>query len=163
MFFDPIDDFESFYGTTVLTAHAESGSTTSGIYTKEQQLDSDFYLTFGYYARYDNNKAAGVDLGYDEQVVVRVEAENSVSCPTTDAFAYWFRTNTNLPQDLRATIIGLTEEGYLRGSKDLSATIYPDSTAFQYGKEFTVIITAKDFSGNEMPPYILTFKIEDEP
>jgi hypothetical protein len=45
----------------------------------------------------------------------------------------------------------------------LPAKIYPHSTAYFYGKEFRVVVKAKDFAGNEMVPLVSSYKIEDKP
>jgi hypothetical protein len=45
----------------------------------------------------------------------------------------------------------------------MQAIIYPHSTAYFYGKEFKVVVKAKDFAGNQMEPLILNYRIEDKP
>jgi hypothetical protein len=121
-----------------------------------------FYLTYGYVVEYVNRPQGGWDLGYDSSVVVRASAENMASCPIKNAEAFWFETESRPNKHLGARIVGIptTEFTDVRG---LSATIYPQSTAFFYGKKYTVVLRAKDFAGNEMEPFEFEFKIEDEP
>ena len=47
------------------------------------------------------------------------------------------------------------------GNKDLGASIYPWTTAYFYDKVFRMELTVKDFSGNEMKPFVLVFKVEN--
>ena len=82
------------------------------------------------------------------------------TCPSLDALAWEFETRPRYKRDLSASIIC---KRYGAETTNLSAEIYPHSTAYYYNKEFTVTINAKDFSGNAMEPYVLTYKIEDKP
>lgn len=148
MYYDPVDDFSSLIGSTEFLVHAENDN---GDY-----LEKSFYLTSGYIVEYDNTYQ---NYGANQKVVVRMLAENNASCPVFDGFAYYFETAQDNFKDLPATIKGLPVE-----SKDLSASISPQTDLlFLYGKTFRVEIRAKDFSGNEMEPYIFEFRIEDDP
>jgi hypothetical protein len=149
MCYDPIDDFASLMGPTTFTVHAENDNGDS--------LERDYYLTYGYKVEFDNIYRTGYDFDYENKIVVRMTAENLASCPKTTTDAYWFETEGRKSKDLSA---------YIRvtgGINELSASIYPDSTAYFYEKEFRVVITAKDYAGNEMEPFILVYKIEDKP
>lgn len=152
--YNPEDDFGSLQGPTVFTIHAEN---ECGDY-----LEDDFYLTFGYVVEYNNSPGIidGIDYGFNSKIAVRVTAEDYASCPTSNSLAWEFESKQRFSNDLGASIVGR-----FSGSvhEDLSAIIYPQSTAYFYGKEFTVVVNAKDFTGNQMEPFILTYKIEDKP
>jgi hypothetical protein len=152
MYYDPVDDFTSFIGSTTVTAHAENDN--------GDLLELDYYLTSGYLVEYINKEPQPIDFGDDNRIVVRMEAENFASCPLTTANGYWFVTENFYNQDLNATIVGVAQEGMSSYNIDLSAEIYPQSLAFFYDKEFTVVLTARDFSGNELE-YDFQFKIEN--
>jgi len=148
MCYDPVDNFVSITGATTFTVHAQNNN--------GDVLERDYYLASGYVVEYDNRAQ---DYDYNSQVVVRMTAENYASCPTSSTYAYWFTTEQNLPKDLTASIVGIPW-----GVKDLTAEIAPQTdTMFVYGKVIKVEVRAKDLAGNEMPPYIFEFKIEDKP
>ena len=84
------------------------------------------------------------------------------SCPTEGSYAYWIVPFENVPKDLSASITGVPEFPPLSETY-LSASIYPQSTAFEYGKEFTVVLTCSDYGNNQMTPYIMKFTVEDQP
>lgn len=148
MCYDPDDNFALFLGSTTLTVHAENDN--------GDVLERDYYLTSGYLVEYDNRLQ---DYGYDNQVVVRMTAENFASCPLYSTTAYWFTTEQKIPKDLGASIVGIPWS-----AGDLSASITPDTgLAYLYGKTFRVEVNVRDFAGNRMTPYIFEFRIEDEP
>jgi hypothetical protein len=139
MCYNPDDNYASFLGS-------DNGDV----------LERDYYLTSGYLVEYDNRTQ---DYGYDNQVVVRMTAENFASCPLYATTAYWFTTEQTIPKNLGASIVGVPW-----GTEDLSASITPDTgLAYLYGKTFRVEVNARDFAGNRMTPYIFEFRIEDEP
>lgn len=144
MSYDPADDFSSLMGPTTFTVHAlnDIGETS----------EKDYYLTYGYKVKFNN---FDMDFGYGTQVVVRIVAENLASCPKKDSTAYWFETRQQYSKDLSCSI-----ESNPIG--ELSASIYPQSTAYFYGQTYRVVVTAKDFSGNEMETFILVYTIENE-
>lgn len=154
LYYDPIDDFESLNGPTTFTVHAENEC--------GDVLEKDFYLTFGYIVEYDNPKGyeGAFDYGYNNKIAVRVTAENMASCPKANSVAYIFETEDYKQRDLGASING---QSVNRSMEDLPASIYPQSTAYFYGEEYEVVITAKDFAGNEMSPFILKYIIEGKP
>ena len=119
-------------------------------------------LTTGYVVDYINTPDAydSIDYGFDNKVTVRVTAEDYASCPTSETLAWDFDSKNYDNRDLGASIVG---RFHADDSEDLSAEIYPHSTAYFYGKEVTVRIEAKDFAGNEMEPLILVYRIEDKP
>jgi len=150
--YDPVDDFESFDGTTTLTMHAQNNDGAV--------LEKDFYLTFGYIVEYENYPYGGMDYGFNNPVVVRMSAENMASCPRTTADGYWFVTKRRKNTDLSASIVG---KPFDSNYKDLPAIIFSESTAYFYGKDFEVVFNAKDFAGNEMSELVFNFTIEDKP
>jgi hypothetical protein len=88
-------------------------------------------------------------------VTITIEASNLVFCPNTEGEAFYFQTRDFESLNLGATIRAVE-------SVNLGAVIYPQSTAFFYGQTYTVTISGvKDFSGNEMAPYVFSFIIED--
>jgi hypothetical protein len=149
LYYDPADDFESLNGPTTFTVHAENecGDT----------LEKDFYLTFGYVVEYDN---IGFDYGYKNKVAVRVTAENMASCPKEESVAFIFETEDYNSKGLGARIVA---KPFAQSQGDMPASIYPQSTAYFYGKEFEIVVRARDFAGKEMEPFILRYKIEDAP
>jgi hypothetical protein len=155
MTYDPADDFSSLDGSTTFTVHAEN---TCGDY-----LEDDFYLTFGYRVEFDNSSGDlnNIDYGFNNKVAVRVTAEDMASCPELSSLAWVFDSKEQFNTDLSASIVGVT--GSVTDQGDLSAEIYPQSNAYFYGKSFTVVVNAKDFAGNQMEPFVLTYTIEDEP
>jgi hypothetical protein len=152
MFYDPEDDFSSLNGPTIFTARAENNN--------GDVLEKDYYLTFGYLVEYENHPRIGMNYDYNTKVTVRVTAENYASCPKLSSDGHRFITEQRKNVDLGASIVGMFHADDV---SDLSAEIYPESTAYFYGKTFEVVIEAKDFAGNIMPNFILTYKIEDKP
>lgn len=149
LYYDPLDDFESLNGPTTFTVHAENEC--------GDVLEKDFYLTFGYVVEYDNT---GFDYGFGNKVAVRVTAENMASCPKEESVAFIFETADYKQKDLGASIVA---KPFAQSQEDMPATIYPQSTAYFYGKEFEIVVRARDFAGKEMEPFILRYKIEDAP
>ena len=152
MFYTPLDGFSSLIGATVFTVHAEN--------LNNDVLEEDFYLTFGYLVTHNNYPRFGLDYDYNRKVIVRVTAENMASCPKESADSNYFITEKRKNVDLGASITGMF---HAHAKNNLSMEVYPQSLAYFYGKEFEVTIKAKDFSGNDMVPYILKYKIEDKP
>jgi len=154
MIYDPDDNFTSLKGITIFIAHAENEC--------GKVLEQSVYLTFGYIVEYINNKLLddSIDFGFQHKVIARVTAENNASCPQISSLAWDFKTISQLNVDLGASITGRFH-AYDYG--DMPAKIYPHSTAYFYGKEFKVVVKAKDFAGNQMEPLILNYKIEDRP
>ena len=154
MFYNPEDDFSSLEGPTVFTVHAENEC--------GKILEQDFYLTFGYIVEYINRPelSSNMDYGFGHKIAVRVVAENYASCPQTSSLAWEFESKPQFNNDLRASIVG---RFHAWDYNDMLATIYPQSTAYFYGKEFRVVVKAKDFAGNQMEPLILAYRIEDKP
>ena len=152
MFYDPVDDFGSLNGPTIFTAHAENNNGNI--------LEENYYLTFGYVVEYKNYSRIGLNYGYNTKVTVRITAENYASCPKLSSDGHRFITEQRKNVDLGASIVGIFHADDV---SNLSAKIYPTSTAYFYGKTFEVVINAKDFAGNIMEPCVLTYKIEDKP
>lgn len=124
-------------------------------------VDSYNYLTFGYMIEYINSPDGFGEYSYNSRVSVRVTAEDMMSCPSDCTYGYNFYTGDLASRDLSSSIVGRYFDK--DGADDLAASIYPVSTAYFYGKEFEVVLTAKDFSGNEMEPFIFRYKIQDKP
>jgi hypothetical protein len=154
MFYDPINDYVDLEGPTIFTVHAENECGDS--------LEESIYLTFGYIVEFNNSdNLYGIDYGFGNKVVVRVSVEDFASCPSTDTLAFEFESKNRYNTDLSASITGIEVVGDT-GYDNLSASISPISTAYFYGKEFVVVVNAKDFAGNEMEPLVLTYRIEDK-
>jgi hypothetical protein len=149
MYYDPGETFNNFEGSTTITAHTENSNGDA--------LDQDFYLTFGYIVSYENYDK--INYGFNNQIYVRMSAENQDSCPVYSSTSYWFGTKQMTNKDLGAQIVGMPIEG--EGDDNLSASIYPQSNAYFYEKTFRVVLTANDFNGNEMEPYEFEFEIEN--
>ena len=115
-----------------------------------------FYLTTGYNVEYDN---IGQDYGHGNKVIIRMSAENFASCPAVGVFAYETEVVANESRDLQASIFAKPQ----LFTSNLRAGIYPNSTAYFYGKVIKVEVRAKDYAGNEMEPFIFEFRIEDKP
>jgi hypothetical protein len=111
---------------------------------------------------YDNIERLGFDYGYETQVLVRMSAEDLASCPTFSAESYWFETEGLKERDLGANITGVLPD-VVSAQNDLTASIYPQSLAYFYGKTFRAVLRCSDFAGNVMEPYEFEFKIEDAP
>ncbi len=154
MFYDPVDDFSSITGTTEFLVHAENSN--------GDVLERSYYLVAGYLVDYDNLERLGFDYGYETQVLVRMSAEDLATCPTFSAESYWFETEGLKGRDLGAGITGILPD-IVSAETDLSASIRPKSLAYFYGKTFRVVLTCRDFSGNEMEPYEFEFRIEEVP
>ena len=154
MYYNPEDNFSSIEGPTAFTAHVENEC--------GKFLEQDFYLTFGYVVEYDNSPGSrtGMDYGFKNKVAVRVTAENYASCPQVGSLAWDFESKQQFNNDLGASIVG---RAFDTDISDLPAEIQPHSTAYFYGKEFEVVVNAKDFAGNKMTPLILTYRIENKP
>lgn len=150
--YDPVDDFASLEGPTLLRVHTENEC--------GNWLEEDFFITFGILVEYENYINSGLDFGFNNSVVVRVLAEDMASCPTLGSLAWTFDSKDLENRDLTADITVLSLD---QGEKDLSASVVSLSTAFFYGKHFEVVVTARDFSGNDMEPFVLNFTIEDKP
>jgi len=141
MFYTPASVVSS--GTFTITAHAKDS------YGSIQE--KDFYLLYGYNIKFDQI----VEWGPNKQIDVLLNASNAVTCPNLEGAAYYFKTADYIHSDLGA-IIRVIEP------VDLGATIYTQSTAFYYGKTYTITVSGvRDFSNNIMDPYTLTFTIED--
>jgi len=151
MCYNSPDNFGSVSGPTKITAR---GQNSNG-----DVLTRDFYVTFGYVVGYDNSKVGGIDYGFENKIGVRVEASNLLECPIDTAFGFWFVSKNHVLSDLSASITALRSGS--KGNSDLSTSIYPNSTAYFYDKIFKMEVTVKDFNGNEMPPFILKFKVEN--
>jgi hypothetical protein len=154
VFYNPEDNFSSIEGPVVLTIHAENEC--------GKVLEQDLYLTFGYIVEYINYQDLpdSIDFNFNKKIVVRVTAENYASCPQVSAIVWDFTSKPQSNTDLSASIVG---RFHAWENSDMSAKIYPHSTAYFYGKEFKIVVKAKDFAGNQMEPLILNYRIEDKP
>lgn len=114
-----------------------------------------FYLTSGYHVEYDN---VNQDYGHGNKIVIRMAAENFASCPALNIFSYETEVSPSAAFDLPAYIFARPQLFY----KNLSASVYPNSTAYFYGKKIKVEIRARDYAGNDMDPFIFEFRIENK-
>lgn len=149
IYYDPSDNFASLDGPTEFLVHTENEC--------GDWLEESYYLTVGIVVG-QNNAPGTNDFGFDEEVVVRIEVEDMASCPTLSSLTWSFMSAGLRVDDLSAYIVGIPEP-----IGNLSARIVSDNTAYFYNKEFEVVITASDFAGNEMTPFVLNYKIEDTP
>lgn len=130
-------------GTFTITAHVKNSNND----IKEEA----YYLLYGYNVKFDQV----VEWGPAKQVDVLIQATNLAFCPNTEGEGSYFKT-IDLESRSLGAIVRVIEPF------DLNSTIYPQSTAFFYGKTYTVTVSGvKDFSSNEMDPYTFTFTIED--
>jgi len=153
MYYDPPTGFEFLGGSTEFLVRAENSN--------GDVLERSYYLTNGYFMDYVNYPGR-FDFGWENQILVRMSAEDLATCPKFSADAYWFITEHLIPKDLSARIVGIPAP-VTEAIENLQASISPQSTAFFYGKTFRVVLTCKDFEGNIMEPYEFEFKIEDGP
>ena len=112
-----------------------------------------YYLLFGYNVEAINN----FKFDYDKEVFVKVCGVNNVECPNRSCGAFTFKTVDYPSYNLQASLSCVV-------NRDLQAEIYPQSTAFMYGKTYKLIISGiKDYSGNYMPTSEIIFRIEESP
>ncbi|RKX67078.1 MAG: hypothetical protein DRP42_01520 [Tenericutes bacterium] len=147
VFFDAADDYGSLNGPTTISVRAENDN--GDAYTR------DYYVTFGYIVEYINRQ---LNFGLDKKIGVRMSAEDNASCPSFSTDGYWFETTQAEARDLAVSIVAIPVD-----NDNLTASISPQSTAYLYGKVFRVVLTCKDFAGNEMEPFVFEYKIEDTP
>jgi hypothetical protein len=152
MYYNPVGGFGNLDGSTEFLVSAENSN--------GDILTRSYYLTSGYFVDYENYDK--IDYGYEKEIVVRMSAENLATCPKFSADAYWFVSAHLKPKDLGASIVGVLPS-VRSDTKDLPGTIRPQSTAYFYNKTFRVVLTCKDFLGNEMEPYEFEFKIGGPP
>lgn len=142
LYYNPVDDFYST-GVMVYTVHVES--------TIHEVEEKNFYLLYGY----DLQLNEVVDWGPNNKIVVRITAQNLAFCPNTVGESFDFTTVDLDSINLPCTITAI---GYI----DLPIMISPQSTAFFYGRTYTVKVkNVKDFAGNVMPDLEYTFTIEN--
>jgi len=142
LYYDPLDDFYSD-GVTIYSVHTEN--------TIGEVEEKDFYLLYGY----DLQLNEVVDWGPNNKVIVRITAQNLAFCPNIAGEAFDF-TTADLESVNLACFIQAIE--YV----DLPIEIMPQSTAFFYGRTYTIRLTnVKDFAGNIMPDLEYTFTIEN--
>jgi len=146
MYYDPLGDFVADDSTEVIV-HAQN--------VINDWLEQTYYLLWGY-----NLIVNATELhswGWDKEVIVWSTASNLARCPAESADAWHFRTAPKPFKDLSASIVPQVKH------KDLSAVIYPISTAIYYDGTYKITVNLKDSAGNEMPPFILEFTVEDKP
>ncbi len=141
MFYTPTSVVSS--GTFTITAHVRNSN--------NEIKEKTYYLLYGYNILFDQV----VEWGPNKQIDILIQASNLAFCPNLEGEGSYFKTADLESRDLGA-IIRVIEPF------DLNATIYPQSTAFFYGKTYIItVLGIKDYSGNEMDPYTFTFTIED--
>jgi hypothetical protein len=143
IYFDPEDDYYSD-GEIVLSIYAESSI--------GEVLDQDFYLLYGY--NLELNEV--VSWKPNSRVYIRSTASNKAFCKNYEGVAYYFDT-----VDYESFNLGASISAAFNLSSDINFSIYPQSTAFFYGKTYTVTVSGvKDHSGNVMAPFVYSFTIE---
>lgn len=146
MYYDPPGDFAADDSIEVIV-HAEN--------VINDTLEQVYYLLWGY-----NLIVNATELhswGWDKEVIVWSTATNLARCPAESADAWHIRTAPKPSKDLAASIVPQVKH------KDLSAVIYPISTAIFYDGMYKITVNLKDSAGNEMPPFTLEFTVEDKP
>lgn len=153
MSYNPPDDFLSLSGPTKFLVHVENDWGIWGGIAEEY-----YYLTFGYKVDFENESNQYLDFGYDSQVVVRILVENEASCTKQSGYAYWFGTIHDL------SVPPYTGPDYQSQQESLPASITPivPGNVYFYGRTMELTIRAKDFSSNEMEPFVLIYRIEEE-
>lgn len=140
-YYSPIGVVSS--GIIDLTIHAEN--------LNSDILEQTYHLLYGYHCEFDEL----VDWGPKKEVIITIEAANTVICPNVEGEAFYFETADLYAHDLGASITAIS-------SVDLPAVLYPQNTFFFYGRTYTITVSGiRDFSGNELAPYVFTFTIED--
>lgn len=130
-------------GSVYLTLHVENNNSDI--------LEQDYRLLFGYNVKFEEY----IDWGANNGVLIWAKASNTAFCPNVEGYASYFQTKDLASRDLNASIMAV---GYV----DLNATVFPQNTFFFYGRTFTVTISGiKDYSNNEMEPFVFNFTIED--
>jgi hypothetical protein len=147
MYFDSPTDFVAEEPVEVL-AH---GANIIG-----DVVEHTYYLLYGYNLIFDTPPE--VIWGWDKQIIVWATATNNASCPNRETDGWWFQTRPKEYADLSARIVPT-------GFTNLPATIYPQlvPNSFFYGAKVTVIVNARDETGNEMEPFTFEFTIVDNP
>ena len=146
MCYDPPGDFISDEPIEVIV-HAEN--------VINDWLEETYTLLFGY--NLVVNQSELHSWGWDKEVVVWSTATNVARCPASSTDAWYIRTAPKPYKDLAASIAPQVKH------KDLSAVIYPISTAIFYNGRYKITVNLKDLAGNEMPPFVLDFTVEDKP
>jgi hypothetical protein len=146
MYYDPPGDFVASEPIEVIV-HGEN--------VINDWLEETYTLLWGY--NLVVNRPEFHSWGWDKEVVVWSKASNVASCPAESADAWHITTAPQPYKDLAASIVPQVKR------KDLSAVIYPISTAIFYGEKYKITVNLKDLAGNEMPPFTLEFTVEDKP
>jgi hypothetical protein len=146
-----IDGYRCYYypasvyssGVINLVIHAEN--------TNSEIREQLFRLLYGYNCKFNEL----IDWGSKQDVVFTIEAANLAFCSNTEGEAFYFETAELPSRDLGASIRAIS-------SVDLNAVLYPQNTFFFYGRTYTITVSGiRDFSGNELVPYVFIFTIED--
>ncbi|MHA2131881.1 MAG: hypothetical protein ACW99L_18080, partial [Promethearchaeota archaeon] len=119
MFYTPSSVVSS--GTFTITAHVKNSN--------NETKDETYYLLYGYNVLFDQV----VEWGPAKQVDVLIQATNLAFCPNTEGEGSYFRT-IDLDSENLGAIVRVIEPF------DLNSTIYPQSTAFFYGKTYTITV-----------------------
>ena len=110
-----------------------------------------FYLLFGYSMEFNGR----ILFDYNKNILVHGCATNLVECPNTECNSFSFTTIDYPSYNLAASISCVVSE-------DLTAEVYPQSTAFFYGRSYKIVVSnIKDNSGNYLESVTMEFTIED--
>ena len=93
---------------------------------------------------------------FNDIMEVYVYAANQEMQASDCFLSYKFKIEPIRKADLVALVTST------RQRNDLTAGINVLTPAFEYGKNITIEIEAKDFAGNLLPPFVFSFKIENE-
>ena len=129
------------------------------IYIKNLRGDEGlalYYVRRGY--RFTYNKHHMIVHDYNQVLSVLLSAENDVA-------VFSSRSSENIPvlvetQPYRSLSASIVPVG--GASSLLEGSITAASPNFYPGGSYTVVITCKDFAGNEMPPFEFTFTIRSD-
>lgn len=140
MFYNPPNDFDADDVITY-TVHAQN--------TMGDIREQNYYLLYGY----DIDFNGLVDWGANKQIDIVAKAKNKAFCPQWSSDAFYFITKDLHSLDLGSTIKPVAPW-------DLGSSLRTQSTAFYYGKTYTVTVSGiKDFAGNELSPFNYSFTI----
>lgn len=140
MFYDPPNDFDAD-GTITYTAHAQN--------SMGDIREQNYYLLYGYNIVFNEI----VDWGANKQIDIIAKAKNEAFCPQGSSDAFYFRT-----RDLHSLELGSIIKPV--EPLDLGSSLRTQSTAFYYGKTYTVTVSGiKDFAGNVLSPFNYSFTI----
>jgi hypothetical protein len=112
-----------------------------------------FGILSGYQIKHINNRQDLYPLS--EKVYVFSSAENKAYKKSSCTVGYYFTIKDLSASRLTASI------GLSSGINDLNATVEVNTPAFLPGKHITMVLNAKDYAGNAMDPFTISFTLEE--